>query len=71
MHIESYQIDGKLLRTSAANFSASGLKHQNNEFIVTERTEAATAFKRAFDARLAGVRSSIGCREVVSICSSE
>ena len=26
MHLKSYQIDGKLLRTGAANFSASGLK---------------------------------------------
>jgi phosphatidylserine/phosphatidylglycerophosphate/cardiolipin synthase-like enzyme len=26
MHLTSYQIDGRLLRTDAANFSASGLK---------------------------------------------
>ena len=26
MHLKSYQIDGQLLRTGAANFSASGLK---------------------------------------------
>ena len=26
MHLKSYQIDGRLLRTGAANFSASGLK---------------------------------------------
>jgi hypothetical protein len=28
MHLKSYQIDGRVLRTGAANFSASGLKHQ-------------------------------------------
>ena len=29
--IKSYQIDGRLLRTGAANFSASGLKRQDND----------------------------------------
>jgi hypothetical protein len=29
MHLKSYQIDGRLLRTGAANFSASGLKRQD------------------------------------------
>jgi phosphatidylserine/phosphatidylglycerophosphate/cardiolipin synthase-like enzyme len=37
MHLKSYQIDGKLLRTGAANFSASGLKRQDNDLIVIER----------------------------------
>jgi phosphatidylserine/phosphatidylglycerophosphate/cardiolipin synthase-like enzyme len=32
MHLKSYQIDGRLLRTGAANFSASGLKRQDNDF---------------------------------------
>jgi phosphatidylserine/phosphatidylglycerophosphate/cardiolipin synthase-like enzyme len=26
MHLKSYKVDGQLLRTGAANFSASGLK---------------------------------------------
>jgi phosphatidylserine/phosphatidylglycerophosphate/cardiolipin synthase-like enzyme len=52
MHLKSYQIDGQLLRTGAANFSASGLKRQDNDLIVIESAEAA-AFKRAFDARFA------------------
>ncbi len=46
-------IDGRLLRTGAANLSASGLKRQNNDLIVIECAEAAGAFKRAFDARFA------------------
>jgi len=53
MHLKSYQIDGKLLRTGAANFSASGLKRQDNDLIVIEIAAAATAFKHAFEERFA------------------
>jgi phosphatidylserine/phosphatidylglycerophosphate/cardiolipin synthase-like enzyme len=53
MHLKSYQIDGKLLRTDAANFSASGLKRQDNDLIVIESAGAAASFKRNFDARFA------------------
>jgi phosphatidylserine/phosphatidylglycerophosphate/cardiolipin synthase-like enzyme len=42
-----------LLRTGAANFSATGLKWQDNDLIVIESAEAAQAFKHAFDARFA------------------
>jgi phosphatidylserine/phosphatidylglycerophosphate/cardiolipin synthase-like enzyme len=51
MHLKSYQIDGRLLRTGAANFSASGLKRQENDLVTIERAGAAAGFKRAFDAR--------------------
>jgi phosphatidylserine/phosphatidylglycerophosphate/cardiolipin synthase-like enzyme len=51
MHLKSYQIDGRLLRTGAANFSASGLKRQDNDLIVIESTDAAIKFKRAFETR--------------------
>ena len=51
--LKSYQIDGKLLRTGAANFSASGLKRQDNDLIVIESAGAAASFKRNFDARFA------------------
>jgi hypothetical protein len=51
-----------LLRTGAANFSATGLKRQDNDLIVIECAEAA-AFKRAFDARFAsGETLSIGMK---------
>ena len=53
MHLKSYQIDGRLLRTGAANFSASRLKRQDNDLIVIESAEAAASFKRNFDARFA------------------
>jgi phosphatidylserine/phosphatidylglycerophosphate/cardiolipin synthase-like enzyme len=51
MHLKSYQIDGRLLRTGAANFSASGLKRQDNDVIVIESAGAAASFKCNFDAR--------------------
>jgi len=50
MHLKSYQIDGRLLRTGAANFSASGLKRQDNDLIVIESPVAAAMFERRFDA---------------------
>ena len=53
MHLKSYQVDGKLLRAGAANFSASGLKRQDNDLIVIESAGAAASFKRNFEARYA------------------
>ncbi len=53
MHLKSYQIDGRLLRTGAANFSASGLKRQDNDLIVIDDAGAAASFKRNFEARYA------------------
>src|SRR5580704_11174436 len=52
MHLKTYQIDGRFLRTGAANFSASGLKRQDNDLIV-KVPERAASFKRNFDARFA------------------
>jgi phosphatidylserine/phosphatidylglycerophosphate/cardiolipin synthase-like enzyme len=51
MHLKSYEIDGKLLRTGAANFSASGEKRQDNDLVVIESKDAAAAFKRNFEAK--------------------
>jgi phosphatidylserine/phosphatidylglycerophosphate/cardiolipin synthase-like enzyme len=63
MHLKSYQIDGKLLRTGAANFSASGLKRQDNYLIVIESAGAAESFKRNFYARfVSGEALSAGAR---------
>ena len=53
MHLKSYQIDGRLLRTGAANFSASGLKRQDNDLIVIQSANAAAEFEREFDSRFA------------------
>jgi len=42
-----------VLRTGAANFSASGLRREDDDLIVIESAEAAMAFKRNFEARFA------------------
>jgi phosphatidylserine/phosphatidylglycerophosphate/cardiolipin synthase-like enzyme len=54
MHLKSYQIDGRWLRTGAANFSASGLKRQDNDLLIIESQAAVEAFERRFDAIFAG-----------------
>lgn len=56
MHLKAYQEDGRILRTGAANFSASGEKKQDNDLIVIESPEAAGAFKSEFDAHFASGR---------------
>jgi hypothetical protein len=43
-----------LLCAGAANFSASGLKRQDNDLIVLESAGSAAMFKRACDARFSG-----------------
>jgi phosphatidylserine/phosphatidylglycerophosphate/cardiolipin synthase-like enzyme len=64
MHLKSYQIDGRMLRTGAANFSASGEKRQDNDLIVIESAEAAAAFEHSFDERFAtGEPLSISSRQ--------
>jgi hypothetical protein len=61
MHLKSYQMDGRLLRTGVANFSASGLKRQDNDLIaISARRSAKCSWPRCaafsachpFDARL-------------------
>jgi hypothetical protein len=42
MHLKSYRIDGRLLRTGAAKLSASSLTRQDNDLIVIESTAART-----------------------------
>jgi phosphatidylserine/phosphatidylglycerophosphate/cardiolipin synthase-like enzyme len=64
MHLKSYQIDGWLLRTGAANFSASGLKRQDNDLSVIESAVPAASFKRNFDARYAsGEALAVGAKQ--------
>jgi phosphatidylserine/phosphatidylglycerophosphate/cardiolipin synthase-like enzyme len=48
MHLKSYQIDGRFLRTGAANFSASGLKRQDNDLIVIERRRGGCKLQTQF-----------------------
>jgi phosphatidylserine/phosphatidylglycerophosphate/cardiolipin synthase-like enzyme len=54
MHLKSYEVDGRLLRTGSANFTASGEQRQDNDLIVIDSVEAAAAFKREFDGIFVG-----------------
>ncbi len=49
MHLKSYAVDGALLRAGAANFSASGLKRQNNDLLLVRDAPALRAFEAAFE----------------------
>ncbi len=50
MHLKSYLVDGRTLRGGAANFSASGLKSQDNDRFETDDPAAVAAFGVAFEA---------------------
>ncbi len=50
MHLKSYLVDGRVLRGGAANFSASGLKSQDNDRVETDDPAAVAAFGAAFAA---------------------
>src|SRR5262249_32083288 len=53
MHLKSYEIDGSMLHTGSANFSASGFKRQDNDLIVIKDAQAAAKFNHTFDMRFA------------------
>ncbi len=60
MHLKAYQIDGRLLRTGAANFSASGLKRQDNDLIIIADAAAAAEFTAPFRGDFRGERAFAG-----------
>ncbi len=49
MHLKSYQVDGRVLRSGSANFSVSGEERQDNDLIVVESPQAAARFREVFD----------------------
>lgn len=49
MHLKSYQVDGRYLRTGSANFSVSGETYQDNDLIVIEGAPAVESFEKAFE----------------------
>jgi phosphatidylserine/phosphatidylglycerophosphate/cardiolipin synthase-like enzyme len=49
MHLKAYAIDGELLRTGSANFSASGERQQDNDLIVMRDAGAAAKFDVHFE----------------------
>ena len=50
MHLKSYAVDGEILRAGAANLTASGLKHQDNELLIIKDPTAVQAFLARFEA---------------------
>ena len=49
MRLKAYAIDGKVLRTGSANFSASGERQQDNDLIVIRDADAAAKFDAHFE----------------------
>lgn len=49
MHLKSYAVDDVVLRAGAANFSASGLKRQDNDLLLLRDGAAVRAFGAAFE----------------------
>jgi phosphatidylserine/phosphatidylglycerophosphate/cardiolipin synthase-like enzyme len=49
MHLKAYAIDGEVLRTGSANFSASGERQQDNDLIVIRDASAAAKFDAHFE----------------------
>lgn len=50
MHLKAYAVDGRILRTGSANFSASGLKHQDNDLMLIRLPGPVQAFQSTFSA---------------------
>jgi phosphatidylserine/phosphatidylglycerophosphate/cardiolipin synthase-like enzyme len=49
MHLKSFAVDGRWLRTGSANFSWAGERRQDNDILVIDSPEATREFLRNFD----------------------
>jgi phosphatidylserine/phosphatidylglycerophosphate/cardiolipin synthase-like enzyme len=49
MHLKSYQVDGRVLRSGSANFSVSGEEFQDNDLILIESRTAVEQFEETFE----------------------
>ena len=49
MHLESYLIDSQVLRTGSPNFSAPGLKRQDNDSVVIRDARSIAQFAETFE----------------------
>jgi phosphatidylserine/phosphatidylglycerophosphate/cardiolipin synthase-like enzyme len=49
MHLKAYLVDGATLRFGAANLSASGLKQQDNDLLLTDDPGLVKAFQTEFE----------------------
>ena len=61
MHLKSYAIDGRLLRTGSANWSPTGLKRQDYDVLYESSPEAGEGFERKFEEMWARA-SNTGCK---------
>ena len=50
MHLKSYLVDSKILRTGSANFTYSGLKREDDDLVVIRDPAAIEAFGESFEA---------------------
>ena len=48
MHLKTYAVDGRLLRTGSANWSPTGLKRQDNDVRYEASAEAVERFEAKF-----------------------
>ncbi len=49
MHLKSYAVDRRLLRSGSANWSPTGLKRQDNDVLYESSPEAVERFSRKFE----------------------
>jgi phosphatidylserine/phosphatidylglycerophosphate/cardiolipin synthase-like enzyme len=49
MHLKSYQVDGRYLRSGSANFSFSGEQRQDNDIILIDSADAAAGYAARFE----------------------
>ena len=49
MHLKSYAIDGRLLRTGSANWSPTGLKRQDNDVLYESSPEVVGRFEAKYE----------------------
>jgi len=50
MHLKTYVVDGKALRTGSANFTVAGLKREDDDLVVIRDASAVAAFEQNFEA---------------------
>jgi phosphatidylserine/phosphatidylglycerophosphate/cardiolipin synthase-like enzyme len=66
MHLKSYAIDGRILRSGSANLSASGLKQQDNDIVVV--AFCSQRLRGSLRANMGGRQSAAASRQ--SVCES-
>jgi phosphatidylserine/phosphatidylglycerophosphate/cardiolipin synthase-like enzyme len=49
MHLKSYCVDGKVLRTGSANFTVWGLRREDDDLIVIREPQTIAAFEASFE----------------------